>query len=84
MAAHCRKAPAGVQREGHEGADAIVTNVPPLHGLAIDEVLQVLQRETQEKCADGAPDFLPAVSGKKEQEERCARKSQQVNFAVKG
>src|ERR1035437_8452827 len=71
-----------VQREGRQDGEGVVTHVPPLHGVAIDEVLQVLQRQTQEECADGAPDFLTAVPGEQEQEECCARKGQPVDFAV--
>jgi hypothetical protein len=71
-----------VQGKGRDDGEGVVTHVPPLHGVAIDEVLHALQRQTQEECADGAPDFLTAVPGEQEQEECCARKGQPVDFAV--
>ena len=32
-----------IQREGHKDGQGIVAHVAPLYGVAIDEVLQVLQ-----------------------------------------
>jgi hypothetical protein len=47
----------GERRYDGEG---IVTDVAPLHGVVIDEVLQVLQGQSQEARGENAADFLAA------------------------
>lgn len=38
-------------REGRQDREGIVTHVPPLHDVAIEEVLQILQRQSEEATA---------------------------------
>jgi hypothetical protein len=82
----CENGPADtsplIEREGYEDSQGVVTHVPPLHGVAIDEVLRRLQKQPQGAHGDDAADLLTAGSADEEQQERRARKSEDVDSAM--
>jgi hypothetical protein len=82
----CENGPADtsqlIEREGYEDSQGVVTDVPPLHGVEIDEVLRSLQKQPQEAHGDDAADLLTAGSGDEEQQECRTRKRQDVDSAM--
>jgi hypothetical protein len=71
-----------MQGEGREDGEGIVADIGPLHRVAIDEVLEELQRESQKAGGGGDREFPAAAPAKEEQQERSTGKRQPVNLAV--
>ncbi len=73
-----------IHREGRHDREGIVTHVPPLHDVAIEEVLQILQRQSEEAHGNDQADFLAAAAGKEQQQERGAPKGEEMEASMMG
>jgi hypothetical protein len=73
-----------VQDKACEGGHTIVAYVAPFEGRTVQDVLKILERQSQEASGDDATQFPATVRQEKQQPEPGAGKSQPVDFAMQG
>ena len=71
-----------VESEGSQDGDAVVSDITPLQGVPIDEVLEDFQRYSQGKNGEGPEDLLTAGTRQEEQQECSSSERQPMDFPV--